>query len=460
MTEYIQATIFRCLSVFRLNNLKGRWYVLNNSDWNALFGEDYLISLTNDERKYFALNELKFGWEYLTFYSKTNLWYTRVIAFFEGNAILKVISETKKVVDGIVVYDEYSEYDTELMTDNRVNLLPLTSRGKPKPLTASNINNVTPFGCRLSIIFTKDRDTDVYLRNLRANKNFPLGEDEKISKIKSDADFHSFTDYYISTCSKNYFEKIKSFKNAKKVTVKYKPGDIFRMEYDRNHYCYGLITGEIRNIKKFPELPEKHSLRQLMMVPIMVRLYNLLTEDADLTAKDLEAVSLGRVLICGDNDIIWGTHDIVDHKVLDPSDFEFNFVCTKIISENPHHTLFTEDMFLKDGLLSQQPYSLYIEWGFAQTKLEYNDLSDKLKQMLSTYSSPHGGVLMGIDPNDAIINAEVQKKAIYRNNLLNPENRGLLNEIFSCLGMKADSSFDEFANKFGGLTLAEIAERI
>lgn len=54
------------------------------------------------------------------------------------------------------------------------------------------------------------------------------------------------------------------------------------MELDRTHYCYGIITGTIKKFTAMPELPEKHSLRQLMMVPIMVRAYQLITEDPNL----------------------------------------------------------------------------------------------------------------------------------------------------------------------------------
>ena len=434
---------------------------MTTADWENNFGTHFLITLTNEERRYLGLSELSPDWDALVYCSKTNLWYTRVTAFFDGNTIVKVISENKRVLDdGTANYEGYVEYDTKLDTIERRQLLPLTTRGKPKPLSASNINAVTPFGCSFAIGYESGKDTHLRLNNPRANKEFPIGEWDAIAAIRSETDFHAFMNTYITTCHDDYFSKLQAFKSAKKGTIKYKPGDIFRMELDRTRYCYGIITGTIKQLKAMPDLPEKHSLRQLMMVPIMVRPYQLITDDPNLKSNELRHVPLGRVQIAGDNDIIWGTHTIVDHKTLTPDDLEFNFVCTKVISNSHHNTLFTQDMFMRDGLIPQQEYTLYIEWGVAQTTLRYDQLSDKLKSFLTDYSSPHGGVSMSIDPHSAVPDEKRRQYYSYRKNLLNPENREMLSEIFTCLGLNTDTTFDQFAEKFGGLTRQEIVSRM
>ena len=432
---------------------------MTETDWNEEFGKELLITLTNEERRYFALAPIHPAWDTNSFYSKTNLWYTKTIVFFDGDTIVKVISETKKDSKSGGI-ETYTEYDTQLQTSDRSMLIPLTARGKAKPLTASNINAVRPFGCSLTIQFLFGKDTEMWLVNSRANRVFPIGEQDTIAAIRSEDDFHSFAKNYISTCRSDYFDKLEEFKSAQKVTVKYKPGDIFRMEYDRTRYCYGIITGDVKKIKAMPELPEKHSLRKLMMVPIMVRFYQLITENPNMTAENLSGVPLGRVEICGDNDIIWGTHKIVDHKMLEPEDIEFNFVCTKVLFSEPHNTLFTQDMLIRDGLIPKREYTLYIEWGFAQTNLRFDQLSDRLKAMMEDYSSPHGGVAMSIGAYDAVVGEKQRGYYSYRKNLLNPENREILNEIFSCLHLSSDTTFDQFAEKFSGITLREIADRM
>lgn len=107
-----------------------------------------------------------------------------------------------------------------------------------------------------------------------------------------------------------------------------------------------------------------------------------------------------------------------------------------------------------------KPYSLSVEWGFAQTQLSYEQLSETLKAYLAKYSSPHGGVCMIIDPHSVFTDESYQTHVEYQRNLLNPQNRAFLNEIFTCLGLPPDASFDQFAERFGGLTLQQIADRI
>ena len=140
---------------------------------NGKFTDNLLITLTNEERRYLGLESIDPEWDTSVYHSKTNFWYTRVTAFFDGNTIVKVISESKRILeDGTENHNSYTEYDTNLTTSDRKQLLPLTSRGKPKMLSASNINAVTPFGCELSIIFDYGKDTILRLANLRANKIF------------------------------------------------------------------------------------------------------------------------------------------------------------------------------------------------------------------------------------------------------------------------------------------------
>ncbi len=434
---------------------------MTTDEWNEKFGEEFVITLTDEERRYFALNPIDPAWETAAFYSKTNSWYTRVTAFFDGDTIVKVIQETKTILSsGILGFEEYREYDTSLSTENRALLLPLTSCGKPKKLSASNITTVTPFGCCFVLYLETGKDTLLGLYNPRANKEFPVGEWDAVAAIRSDEDFHIFAQKYIETCREDYFNKLHTFKTAQKMTIKYKPGDIFRMEYDRTRYCYGIITGEVRQFLKMPDLPEKHSLRTLMMIPILIRMYRLITENPNLTAKELREVPLGRVGICGDNDIIWGTHTIVDHKQLEPNDLEFNFVCTQIVTDSPHIPMLAQGMLMRDSLLPKREYTLYIEWGFAQTSLRYEQISDKLKALMENYTSPHSGCGLSIDPRNAVPDEKRRQGVNYRNNLLNPENREFLNEIFACLGLGEDTTFDQFAEKFGGLTLSEIAARM
>ena len=435
-------------------------------DWNTLFGQDYFVTLTNEERHYLALDPICDDWDIIQYYSKANITYTRTTVFWEKDVIKKIIYEENRLPVGqtIPTYREITEHDTTLKTENKEKLIPLTSRGKLKPVTASNIMSITPFGC--SFHFSMDwrylksnaqEDPSVHMAiyNSRNCCSVKIGEAKRVASIRGEKDFHSFMQYYISTCPKDYFDRINHLRSAKHQTIKYNTGDIFRIEIDRFRYCYGLITGKLRDILKWPELPEFHSLRKLMMVPIMVRYYDLITERSDMNAEGLSKYQLSRVAICGDNDIIWGKHTIIGHKKLSEDDIEFNLVCTKVKSLNSHITTHTYDMFVADGLLpGTDQYQLYVEWGTASTFIPYNQLSTQLKEFLAEYRDPHGGVSMGIFPD--IDKSHYSSKM----NLLNPNNNEMKEELFRCLKLSPDADFDVFAASYGGLTKREILDKL
>ena len=194
-----------------------------------------------------------------------------------------------------------------------------------------------------------------------------------------------------------------------------------------------------------------------MMVPIMVRYYDICTTDDNLSAEELSRIPLGRVDICGDNDIIWGTDVIVGHKELQEEDIEFNLIFAKIQSLTADSTVHTYDRLVSEGI-NKYPdaFNLYVEWGTAITILPFEQISESLKEYLLQYHSPHGGVSIGI--GTSIHNRLWQGKDSYeyKYNLLNDINTDMREELFRCLELNPNASFDEFAKKYGGLTKKEI----
>ena len=432
---------------------------MNDTRWNALFGADFFIRVTNEERRYLALDPIRKDWEITQYWSKTNYYYSRVTVFWSGNEIRKVIweenklhSETKAPILRLI-----SEFDTCLLTENRRMLLPLTARGKPKPVTPSNIRSVDPFGC--TFYFAVDggdvQTARMGVFHARNDGELPIGEIDRIMMLHNDEDFHRFMEYYMASCPADYFQRVEHLRTAKHQTVRYQTGDVFRIAIDRFRYCYGLITGKVLEIRKWPELPEFHSLRNLMTVPVMVRYFALTTERADLTAEELSQYPLGRVDICSDNDVIWGRHRIVDHKRLTEDDIEFNLVCTKIKHISPHVTTHTFDSLSDTPLYPEKdPYQLYVEWGTASVIIPFDQISELLKTCLQNYRDPHGSVNMHIFPDFADTNRFREE------NLLNPANTAMKAELFRCIGLAPDADFDAFAEAFHGLKKKEICERI
>ncbi len=426
------------------------------------FNDKFILNLLQEERKYLALNPIENELDITQFSSKTNYWYKRTTVFWRSDTIIKVIAEQRRIVDGNITFDTYTEYDTELKTENRLFLLPLTSRGKKKKLTAANLDAITPFGCTFR--YSKDTcnktSVNLSIANYRNNKHIEIGEQDKIEKIINEDEFHRFMKYYIETCPPDYFDKVKELKESKHITVKYNVGDVFRVDVDRFNYCYGLITGKVKEISKWNEIHNNHSLKTVMMVPIMVRFFDLITTDKNMTVEQLENIPLSRVSICGDNDIIWGTHKIIGRKTLQESDIEFNLVCSKTNKLTPNTTINSYETLAEIGLINKNdPFNLYVEWGTSSVILPYDALSQKLKGFLKDYHCPHGGVSMAISP-EFYITERKNHNYQFQNNLLNEHNDSIRKELFKAMGLNENSLFDDFASKFGGLSKKEILSRI
>jgi len=424
-------------------------------EWETLFGRDYVVNLTNEERRYLALEPLQPEWETVSFCHRIEpSYHTRLTVFFSGNTIVKIIDETiYRMPDGNVFEESIVESDTRLQTEDREYVLPLTARGKPKKLTATSVRSVTPFGCTFHVQMMRSRKRGavggkVFLYNQRAKRDFPVGEQEEAAGIESDADFHAFMARYMATCPVDYFDRLEAFRRAEKVTIRYRVGDVFRMSYDRTHYCYGIITGEVKKVKALPEFPQVHSLRWTMMVPIMVRLYALETERADMTPEELRQYPLGRMIVCADNDIIWGNYPIIGHRSLTAEDIEFQLI--------------PDVQKLGEGFADKVPFNVQVEWGLCSTVVPYRRIPEELRQKLIDlhYGAHYNGVLGGIPPEFALPEQHCAHWVMHQKNLLNPHNDALRGEILMLTGLPADADMDDFARAFGGLTRAEIAQRV
>jgi len=407
---------------------------MTNTEWNQRFGEDFFINLSNEERRYFALNEISPEWDRETLYFDAHDCYQRMSIFFYGNTIVKVIVETQQFTFGQHVRC-YGEDDTKIDTVNREFLLR-QSDDALIPLSVSNIHSLYYLcrDCSLRIYFNPDT-TFMRLRNARTMRTFPLGEDERISGIRNDADFHHFTRYYMDTCRDDYFQKLAVFKSPEVQTVSYRPGDIFRMNYDRTRYCYGLIIGAAASLCS-SRLPENHWLKRFDREWIVLCPYQLITENPDLSADDLREIPLGYSEFGYDRDITTGIHPIVDHKPLEVNDVKFQLTCQKLTS------------FLK----FKKRYSLLVEWGFAHATLKHPRISPRLKRLLAGYVPING--FTEINPRQ-LVNQEFTP-FFERSDICSEKNTALRNELFACLGLPADCTFDQFAKKFGGISTNEI----
>ena len=414
----------------------------------------HIINLTNDERRYLALNEMKDQYEHEYYFSKTNLLYKRTTLVFLGDIIKKVLHDTYKISDdGKLLTHCYWEYDTNLMTQDRETLIPITVNGKKKSINPTNVGAMPSDGCYMSFSSDFIGSNGNSLMVTKGINSLAIGEEDSINQIMNDDDFHTFMKWYMDTCPADYFEKIEYLKSTVHKTVKFKPGDIFRCEYDRFHYCYGLIIGKPLDIKKWGILPERHSFYSLMQQPIMIRMYDFITTNKSLSAKELDLVPLRNLEICVDNEIIWGKYPVIAHKDLVPSDIQFHIQCYKNRGKNKYKLPKPDET-----------YDLIVEWGTATAVIQYSQITVELREILKTHSFVLKGIGLGIPYHDCGTSDDETflryPNHVRRSDLLNKENEYYLKILFRCLGIPEDTDFDQFAEIFGGITKKEYIDRL
>ena len=341
--------------------------------------------------------------------------------FYDGDVIKKIINW-----DNSGLY-EHREIDTELLTRNRQFILPKTAKGKEKKITPTNLLAPIPSGCILYITFYPL----IRARNVRNCIELPITDYED---VKSITDLRKWLENYIKTCPSDYFDKVHKMKTAVHRTIKYKVGDIFRFEIDRENYGYGLIIGKIRDLLKYGVYSEDHPMRNLMTVPILTRIYFIKTKNKNLTVEELSRIELLPADCMSDNEIIWGTHEIVGRKTLNEKDIDF-----------PIHI-----GCRRNGNGSE----LYFGWGSGLRKIAKFNL-DVLPEKIKNGDFNNTGVSLGL--NIGALKRKLKGESEYNRfrDILHPENRQIKDEIFKLFGLPSQLNFDDFNRENNGMTKAE-----
>ena len=88
--------------------------------------------------------------------------------------------------------------------------------------------------------------------------------------------------------------------------------------------------------------------------------------------------------------------------------------------------------------------------------LLWEDMTQDLKDYFSSYFNPHRSVATSVSYYD-LWNKNSSK---YKDTLLKDVNKEIREKLFECLQLKANAGFDDFSEKFGGLTKKEIISRL
>jgi len=266
-----------------------------------------MFELTNRQREYLGLDLIDSGWERSKL--KAGPYQPESILYFEGDILKKQIVSNE---------NRYYEWPVNIQTKDKSLILPKTSKGKEKKLTAATLEKYKPDG----VAFEWTINGNVFITNHNTQINYYSNflEDFKINALDELA---NWIENYISSSPANYLDELREFKNAKRENIKYKPGDFFAFKVSRTEYGFGRILLDVNKLRKKKLIPEQHGLQLIMGPPLLVKIYafvsNTLEVDLDELANQ-ECLPSDYIM---DNHIFYGENPIIGNRPLKAEEYEF-----------------------------------------------------------------------------------------------------------------------------------------
>lgn len=246
------------------------------------------FELTNEQRKYFALEPVAPHWTRIELKPSTYDLYT-TIAYLDGNVVRKCI---------LISFDRYTETAyNEPLSDDLQYLLPKTAKGKPVRLTSANLLKRKSHGMCLHYeksfvsVYSSDNERIYYA------SHYEQGPDN----------FENWVRQWCQDSTLDDIQNIHQFAQEKKNHVKYHEGDVFRFKLTRRLYGYGRILLDYNKLRK-----DKVPFWDIWMsTPVVCSVYHIITETPDIAVDELRGLRSLPSTIIADNAFYYGTYEII-----------------------------------------------------------------------------------------------------------------------------------------------------
>lgn len=369
------------------------------------------FTLTNEQRKYFGLDPVSPQWDCIEL--KNKVW-----IYFEEHTLKKVIQSKAG--------DCYIERDYDLKTNQRKTLLPKTSKGKEKPLTPSSIEAHPPVNFSFVVRFDKrERFSSSAFEATITNQHYiseKLAFTECDKGMKTFSQLQEWIEAFIKASPAEYIENMNRIKNESVSKVSYQSGDLFAFPLSRTSYGIGKIIFPLKHITSKKLVSPPHYFFQVMLVPVLVRLYGIELHCTDvLRIPPIDAASLNDIPLLpayfmSDRYIFRGHYPVVGHVPLATTELDFP------VSYDQQNNLLC--------------------WGLGMTRT---------KRPLKVHIDPDTqGILLrnnGVSggASTAMLRKYLDGKEIYYEHEINhSKNKKLYTEIIRAAGLSPSISYDEF----------------
>ncbi|WP_160112838.1 immunity 26/phosphotriesterase HocA family protein [Listeria newyorkensis] len=384
---------------------------LINSEKCLARSEKMLFELTNEQRSYLGLTLIEDSWDRVVFNEHITL-------FFDGDALCKQIN-----------VHENSYFETSLnenTSENRTILLPKTAKGKPKKLNFTALQN-----CRGVGVYFRYNGY-VTIANFTTQTTFynSFGNEEEGQSFD---DLKLWLNQWMRDSTEKDLKQLNAFKSMKRQRKKYQAGDFFTFKLGRRKFGVGRILLVIDPIRKAVEkgiLQEKHYGLHLMGKPIVIKVYNKVSDTENFDLDELATCPAFPSDFIADNVFYYGEYNVIGNRSLQPAELEFPISYSRSI----------------DG---QDPDTVYLQYGmiYLETNIKnYNRYLNEAIDAMHYSSNPYRFESIGFSilfRNRAELLGRKLDMADDKSDLRHPENAKIKQDIFTHFGLDATKSYAE-----------------
>lgn len=265
-----------------------------------------MFELTNRQRKCFGLPAVTDLWERIEVSQRPYDAFS-TFAYLDGNRVKKVVLVCESDSDSA----QYREIQVDvLLSDDRKTILPKTEKGKPKPLSSSNLLKCSAVGMSLNyaagnVIVANETSRQSYYESYYDDLN-----------LNGFSSFEKWVEDWCADTGDEELRDIGKFSAAERVHQKYREGDFFRFRINRILYGYGRILIDFGKMRK-----AKVPFWDIFMgKPLCVAVYHIATERDDVTPEELVGLRTLPSQMIMDNKFFYGEYAIIGNMPV-PQDY-------------------------------------------------------------------------------------------------------------------------------------------
>lgn len=383
------------------------------------------FELTNEQRRYLGLEIVPSSWDKVKINNNT-------FVYFDENTIKKKIS-----VNDLT----YEEIELKEETLDREILLPKTSKGKNKKLNFSSLDSRNGIG-----MYFKFNFYGITIGNYTTAKTFYSTEFENL-RFSNIQDLKVWLENFITSITEKEIEDLKRFAKEKRKKVNLKEGDFFTYKVDRHNFGFGRLIFDIRKLRKEPnfKLKKNYGLSQIMTQPLLIKVYHIIDNSKNQNLNFLKSLKSLPSQYIMDNRLFYGDFEIIGNLPLEDWEIDFPISYARSISYEDFDTVYLQYGEIYKETKRNNFYK-YIEIPNPDSKTDWDKClkfnpyrNESIGYSLNLEKSILEQVIME-NSNQPYWNS---KNYNIENDLRNPLNKEIKQEIFSFFGLDSNKSYSE-----------------